>query len=233
MIMDKNFLILMVEDEVSVMAVNRRMLKRRGYDLKEAKNAKEAYEFLNENTPDLLILDIMLPDGNGYEICDFFRKKSNNPVVFLTGKTEIKDKVMGLAKGCDYYLTKPYSFEELLAVVTRLLSRVSKEQCDYENRNKITIGNLILDIGEAKAFLDGEDICLTKTEFTLLKTFAENQNKELSADEIYLLVWGKPSIGDTRNVRKHVMNLRNKIKAEDADGYDIVTSYGKGYTFVV
>ena len=233
MTMDKNFLILMVEDEVGVMEVNRRMLKRRGYELKEAKNAKEAYDFLEHHRPDLLILDIMLPDGNGYDICSYFRKQCDNPVIFLTGKVETEDKVKGLSRGCDYYLTKPYSFEELLAVVKRLLIRVSKEQDVHDHMTKTTIGNLTLDFSSYKAFVNEKDIGLTKTEFTLLKIFVENKNREISADELYLMVWEKPSGGDSRSIRKHVMNLRNKICADDSEYYDILTAYGKGYTFIV
>ena len=230
--MSENFLILMVEDEVKVMDVNRRMLKRRGYDLKEAKNAHEAYEFLKDKIPDLLILDIMLPDGDGYDICSYFREKSDNPVIFLTGKTEIKDKVKGLSQGCDYYLTKPYNFEELLAVVQRLLKKVERRKDFYEEKSKIKVGGLVLDLLEAKAFVGNEDICLTKTEFSMLKIFMDYKNKELSSEELYKLVWGKNPIGDTRNVRKHIMNIRNKIRAEESNDYDIVTSYGKGYTFI-
>ena len=231
--MDKKLIILMVEDETSVMDVNRRMLRRRGYELYEAKNAKEAYEFLRKTTPDLLILDIMLPDGNGYDICSYFRKQSDNPVVFLTGKSEIKDKVEGLSRGCDYYLTKPYSFDELLAVVKRLLVRVNKEHINEKNQNCLSVGNLTLDLSCSKAFIDDEGVELTKTECILLKILIENKNKELTTDELYELIWQRPSVGDSRNVRKHIMNLRNKIKADDSDYYDLSTSYGKGYTFVV
>lgn len=226
--MDRDYIILMVEDEKSVMDVNRRMLKRRGYDLKEACNAKEAYQFLDTVTPDLLILDIMLPDGNGYDICDHFREYSDNPVIFLTGKTETKDKINGLDKGCDYYLTKPYNFDELLAVVKRMLSRVEKEN----EISNIKIGNLVLDIYNSKVTIDGIDVHLTKTEFAIMKIFIENKNKELSADEIYKLVWNNDSNGDTRNIRKHVMNIRNKINADKSDYFDIVNYYGKGYSFI-
>ena len=231
--MEQNFIILMVEDEDGVMDVNRRMLRRRGYDLKEAKNAAEAYAFLDKTTPDLLILDIMLPDGDGYEICNYFRKKSDNPVMFLTGKDEIKDKVKGLDEGCDYYLTKPYNFDEFLAVVKRLLSRVEKEHVSQENMNRITLGNIVLDLMNSSASIDGEDIGLTKKEFQLLRLFSENINRELLTEEIYVKVWGQDAAGDVRAVRKHIMNLRNKIMADDSNFYDIHTSYGKGYTFVL
>ena len=231
--MDEKLIILMVEDELSVMDVNRRMLRRRGYDLYEAKNAHEAYEFLKSCTPDLLILDIMLPDGNGYDICSFFRKQSENPVIFLSGKTDVKDKVEGLARGCDYYLTKPYSFDELLAVVARLLQRVSKENEMKEQYNKLSVGQLVLDQSCSKVFLNGVDIELTKTEYLLLHFLILNKNREISMDELYEQVWNKPSLGDVRSVRKHIMNLRNKIHAEDSNDYDLITSYGKGYTFIV
>lgn len=183
--MEQNFIILMVEDEEGVMEVNRRMLRRRGYDLKEAKNAKEAYAFLKNTIPDLLILDIMLPDGDGYEICNYFRTLSDNPVMFLTGKDEIKDRVKGLDEGCDYYLTKPYNFDEFLAVVKRLLIRVEKENDTHENMNKTVIGNLVIDYLNGAALIDNEDIGLTKKEFMILKMFIENRNKELASAQIY------------------------------------------------
>ena len=113
-----------------------------------------------------------------------------------------------------------------------LMTKVSKEHQNYEAKSKVKVGNLILDLLESKAFLEDEDIHLTKTEFNMLKIFIENKNRELSSDEIYKLVWGKNSVGDTRNIRKHVMNIRNKIRAEESDSFDILTSYGKGYTFI-
>ena len=113
--------ILIVEDEPEVLRINARMLKRRGYDVITAGTAEESYRLLSSVTPDMLILDIMLPDGSGYDICEKFRRTSDNPVMFLTGKNEISDKVEGLGRGGDYYLTKPYSFDELIAVVERLL----------------------------------------------------------------------------------------------------------------
>ena len=153
-------------------------------------------------------------------------------MIFLTGKTKISDKVLGLTKGCDYYLTKPYSFEELLAVVQRLLARKTEDQENIEELRKLKAGDLVLDFMETKAFLRGDDVCLTKTEFVLLKTFMEHKGEELSVDQIYEFVWKKTSNGDARNVRKHIMNLRNKIRADQSDDYDILTSYGRGYTFV-
>ena len=179
---------------------------------------------MEQSIPDLLILDVMLPDGNGFDICRYFRQKSDNPVIFLTGKTEIKDKVAGLGYGCDYYLTKPYSFDELLAVVERLLKKTS---------NKIVIGNLLMDLATAKVYLDDVDVELTKTEFLILNHLVHHRNQEFTTDDLYEVVYQKPAAGDSRNIRKHIMNVRNKIHADDSEYFDIFTSYGKGYTFII
>ena len=120
---EKKSLILMVEDEEQVLNTNCRMLRRRGYDVRTAQTAAEACHQLEEQLPDLLILDIMLPDGNGLDICRRFREKTMNPVLFLTGKSDIRDRVEGLQQGGDYYLTKPYNFDEFLAVIQMLLER--------------------------------------------------------------------------------------------------------------
>ena len=119
---EKKSLILMVEDEEQVLNTNCRMLQRRGYEVRTAQTVSEVCHQLEEQLPDLLILDIMLPDGNGLDICRRFREKTMNPVLFLTGKSDIRDKVEGLQQGGDYYLTKPYNFDEFLAVIQILSS---------------------------------------------------------------------------------------------------------------
>ena len=124
---EKKSLILIVEDEEQVLNTNCRMLRRRGYDVRTAQTAAEACHQLEEQLPDLLILDIMLPDGNGLDICRRFREKTLNPVLFLTGKSDIRDRVEGLQQGGDYYLTKPYNFDEFLAVIQMLLERQKLE----------------------------------------------------------------------------------------------------------
>lgn len=223
--------ILIVEDEKDVLRINARMLKRRGYDVITAENCSEAYKKLEETKPDLLLLDIMLPDGSGHDICSKFRKTSEHPVVFLSGKNEISDKVEGLGIGADYYLTKPYSFDELLAVVERLLSRHKVILEKHEQMSMLQRGRLSVDIQKGCATLDGCDIGLTRKEFSMLLFLMQNEGKEISAHELYEKVWGVPSANDTRTVRKHIFNLRAKIEADCTDDYDIVSVYGKGYCF--
>ncbi len=223
--------ILMVEDEEQVLNTNCRMLRRRGYDVRTAQTAAEAYHQIDKYLPDLLILDIMLPDGSGIDICRRFREKTMRPVLFLTGKSDIRDKVEGLQQGGDYYLTKPYNFDEFLAVIQMLLERQKRLEENFQASRQLTVGSLRLDFSDGHAYLHDTDAGLTRTEFSLLRLLAENQEKIFSAKELYEAVWGSCAGTDTGTVRRHIFNLRAKIGAEDTDEYDIVSVYGKGYLF--
>ncbi len=223
--------ILMVEDEKDVLRINARIMERRGYQVLTAATCAEAYAILASRTPDLLILDIMLPDGSGFDICDHFRAGSDHPVIFLTGKNEVTDKIDGLGKGGDYYLTKPYDLDELLAVTDRLLQRHLQAQQKQKALTVITKGSLILDLQKARATVDGTDAGLTSKEFALLLALVQKEDREISPAELYEQVWGVPSVDDVRTIRTHIKNLRKKIGADDAKDYDIVSAYGKGYTF--
>ena len=205
-------IILVVEDETDVLRINARMLTRRGYTVYTAKNCRQAYERMEAPTPDLLILDIMLPDG------ERFRSTSDHPVIFLTGKGETCDKVEGLGHGGDYYLTKPYDPDELLAVADMLIKR------HLQTKKKR------LDIPKFKATVNGADAELTAKEFALLLLLVQSEDKEVPPHELYEKVWGTPSGEDIRTIRFHIKNLRRKIHADDANDYDIVSVYGKGYT---
>ena len=224
-------IILVVEDETDVLRINARMLTRRGYTVYTAENCRQAYEKLTEPTPDLLILDIMLPDGSGYDICERFRSTSDHPVIFLTGKGETCDKVEGLGHGGDYYLTKPYDPDELLAVADMLIKRHLQTKKKREQLTRIVKGSLVLDIPKFKATVNGVDAGLTAKEFALLLELLRNENKDVSPQELYEKVWGVTAGGDTRTVRFHIKNLRKKINADNSNDYDIVSVYGKGYMF--
>lgn len=223
--------VLIVEDEKEVLDINARMMKRHGYNVITSCSAGESYEILSKTTPDMLILDIMLPDGSGYEICEKFRNISDNPVMFLSGKNEIGDKVKGLEHGGDYYLTKPYSFDELLAVAERLLKRHFKANEKYKQSDFIKKGSITLELSKNKAYVNGKDANLTVKEFALLLLLIKNENTILSPQKLYEAVWGAPSADDTRTVRFHIGNLKKKINTENASDYDIVSVYGKGYLF--
>ena len=236
--------ILLVEDEKDVLMVNARLFARRGYDVRTAQSCTEAYQKLKE-TPDLLILDIMLPDGSGYDICQAFRQNSDHPVIFLSGKGQIADKVQGLQQGGDYYLTKPYDTSELLAVVDMLLKRHLQAVQKRQQASVICKGSLVLEVDNSRALCDGRDAGLTARdagltardagltakEFSLLLMLVRNEEKVVSPQELYERVWGMEAADDVRTVRFHIANLRKKLDADNAPDFDIVSVYGKGYMF--
>lgn len=229
--------VLLVEDEKDVLMVNARLFARRGYDVRTAQSCTEAYQKLKE-TPDLLILDIMLPDGSGYDICQAFRQNSDHPVIFLSGKGQIADKVQGLQQGGDYYLTKPYDTSELLAVVDMLLKRHLQAVQKRQQASVICKGSLVLEVDNSRALCDGRDAGLTARdagltakEFSLLLMLVRNEEKVVSPQELYERVWGMEAADDVRTVRFHIANLRKKLDADNAPDFDIVSVYGKGYMF--
>lgn len=229
--------ILLVEDEKDVLMVNARLFARRGYDVRTAQSCTEAYQKLKE-TPDLLILDIMLPDGSGYDICQAFRQNSDHPVIFLSGKGQIADKVQGLQQGGDYYLTKPYDTSELLAVVDMLLKRHLQAVQKRQQASVICKGSLVLEVDNSRALCDGRDAGLTARdagltakEFSLLLMLVRNEENVVSPQELYERVWGMEAADDVRTVRFHIANLRKKLDADNAPDFDIVSVYGKGYMF--
>ena len=227
--------IYIVEDDVNIREIERYALKNSGYEVEEFESGESMFKRLERAVPSLLLLDIMLPDGNGLDICRRFREKTMRPVLFLTGKSDIRDRVEGLQQGGDYYLTKPYNFDEFLAVIQMLLERQKRMEKKikekFQSSRQITIGSLRLDLSDGHAYLNNADTGLTRTEFSLLRLLAENQEKIFSAKELYEAVWGSCAGTDTSTVRRHIFNLRTKIGAEDTDEYDIVSVYGKGYLF--
>ncbi len=231
--MENKPVILMVEDETDVLRINARMMTRRGYEVLCAENYVTAKALLEQHTPDLLILDIMLPDGSGYDLCDSFRKLSDHPVIFLTGKAKLADRIDGLSRGGDYYLTKPYDLDELLAVSERLLKRHIETKQKHADLTEIVKGPLTLHIPTAKAEINGRDAGLTAKEFALLLLLVRNESKELSAETLYETVWGASAEKDTRTVRVHITTLRRKLDADNTDAFDIFSVYGKGYSFVL
>ncbi len=220
--------ILIVEDEINILNANKQMLKRRGYDVFTAETVREANSLLEKISPDLLILDVMLPDGNGFEICENFRKDNRQPILFLSAKSDFVSRVDGIKKGGDYYLTKPYHFEELLAVITRLLER----QSEINSKNSVSIGELDFDFSTLSAKVNNKETLLTKIEATLLSVLIQNVDKEISRETLYEKVWGATAIKDTRVIKTHISRLRQKINCDNTDSYDILAVYGKGYIFV-
>ncbi len=217
-----NGLVLLIEDNEHILHGNERMLRRRGYEVICALTLGEARAKMLEAKPDVVVLDIMMPDGNGLDFIHEIRRKSNTPVLLLTGLTTPEDIVRGLREGSDDYLTKPYDFNVLLARVEALIRRA--EQMPEVFRR----GALKLDVMAGQALLEGEDLLLTKKEISLLLLFVQNEGRAISAEYIYEKVWGQPMAHSTQAVKKAVSRLREKLTESE---YTVLAVRGKGYCF--
>jgi len=214
--------ILLVEDNEQIMRGNERMLIRRGYEVVTALTLGEARKAVEAQMPDLIVLDIMLPDGSGLDFMGELRRYSKIPVLLLTGLTTNEDVVRGLTAGGDDYLAKPYDFGVLMARVEALLRR--SEQIP----EKLTRDRLSLDVAAGVATLDGTDLLLTQKEFALLMIFTQNEERFISAEYLYEKAWKQPMLGDNQALKKTVFNLRKKI---ENSGWCIECSRGEGYCF--
>lgn len=215
-------LILLVEDNEQIMRGNERMLARRGYGVVTALTLDEAHQAVMAQMPDLIVLDIMLPDGSGLDFMAELRRRSQVPVLLLTGLTTPEDIVRGLTVGGDDYLAKPYDFGVLLARVEALLRRA--EQIP----EKLTRDRLSLDVAAGAATLDGTDLLLTQKEFALLLIFTQNEGRFISVEYLYEKVWKHPMAGDSQALKKTLHRLREKI---EGSGWRIEWSRGEGYCF--
>jgi len=222
--MERNGIILLIEDDVDLSAANRRALELRRYTVYAALTLDEAKVWLTEVEPDIILLDVMLPDGDGFSFCEEIRGKTQAHILFLTAKAEHVDMVKGLSAGGDDYITKPFHAEELLARVEAVMRRrrigVPTE--------RITRGPLTLDLFSHRALLHGEDLRLAKKEFDILFLLLQNEGKHLNGPEIYEKVWGRPITEDNQAVQSAISRCRRKIEPA---GYSISISRGKGYMF--
>jgi DNA-binding response OmpR family regulator len=212
--------ILIVEDEPAIADLIRINLCDAGYECTVAESGDKGADLMEENFFDLCILDIMLPGADGYELLDY-AKQLNIPVIFVTAKGETNDKVKGLKKGAEDYITKPFEVLELVARVENVLRRYNKASREIE------AGNLIIDIPSRTVKREGQVIELTFKEFDLLLLFVRNPNVALYRETIYEQVWGSPYMGDSRTVDLHVQRLRRKAGLEK----EIESVYKIGYRF--
>jgi DNA-binding response OmpR family regulator len=212
--------ILIVEDEPAIADLIRINLCDAGYECTVAESGDKGADLMEENFFDLCILDIMLPGADGYELLDY-AKQLNIPVIFVTAKGETNDKVKGLKKGAEDYITKPFEVLELVARVENVLRRYNKASREIE------AGNLIIDIPSRTVKREGQVIELTFKEFDLLLLFVRNPNVALYRETIYEQVWGSPYMGDSRTVDLHVQRLRRKAGLEK----EIESVFKVGYRF--
>lgn len=213
--------ILLIEDNLDIMKINCSALAMRGYRILEAVSIEQGQALLGQETFDLIILDIILPDGSGLDFCEKVRKKSEIPILFLSALGENQDIINGLTRGGDDYLPKPYGLEVLLARVNALLRRTC-----HKPEAVITIGELSLNTFTRRAMIGGEDILLTPKEFAILLYLVQNAGEKVPAEQLYEAAWGQPMMEDANAVRVAVSRLRDKI---ELCGLRIETVWGRGY----
>ena len=206
-----NKLIAIIDDEPDIVELVSVNLKKAGFDARGFSNLESFLSFLKKQTPDLVILDLMLPDADGLEICKYLKKKdelSSVPIIMLTAKAEETDKILGLELGADDYVTKPFSPKELVARVKVVLRR----QIQKDDTKKIEIGGiLVIDLEKFAVKVEGEKIDLTSTEFKILELLSSKQGWVFSRDKILDYLWGREKAVLDRTVDVHVKNLREKL----------------------
>lgn len=215
--------ILIIEDEEKIARFIELELSHEGYEIDKTFNGREGLEMVEQNHFDLILLDIMLPELNGLEVLRRIRKFSEVPVIMLTARDAVMDKVSGLDMGADDYITKPFAIEELLARIRVSLKRKSDTPKD-KKENILSAGKLTLDISSHEVYYDSQKIDLTNREFILLRTLLENKSIVLSRDTLLEKVWGYDYMGETNVVDVYVYYLRNKINEKI-----IETVRGVGY----
>lgn len=219
--------ILVVDDEQSIVDLIRMELEFEGYKVESASDGEEAVEKARSFEPELIILDIMLPKKNGYDVCREVVQFLDVPIILLTAKTDIIDKVLGLELGADDYLTKPFDNRELLARVKAHLRRAKKIPKAEEKVRTITNGPLTIIPDERIVMLNGEEVHLTPKEFDLLYLLAEHPEQVFPRETLLEKIWGYDYYGDTRTVDMHVQRIRRKI--DTAPNKLIQTVFGIGY----
>ena len=224
--------LLIVDDEKTLVKALKFSLEKEGFQIDAAYDGKEAVDKISdpEQSFDLVILDLMLPEIDGFEVCRIIRKKMDIPIIMLTARGEDIDKVLGLELGADDYLTKPFNPRELSARIKSILRRVESRKDDLKKH--INIGELQIDLLHRRVLLREEDIELTAKEFALLSFFATNAGKIFSREQLLEQVWGYNYYGDARTVDVHIRHLREKIEKDPGNPELIVTVWGTGYKFI-
>jgi DNA-binding response OmpR family regulator len=216
--------VLVVEDESSIASFVALYLKNAGYAVRTAANGTEALSQVAASQPALIVLDLMLPDIDGIEVCRRIRKTSDVPILMLTARDEDVDKIIGLEVGADDYLTKPFNPRELVARVKSILRRAAPERRQIESK-QLRHGDLSIDAGRREVRVGEDEVQLAPKEFDLLWELLDHRGLVLTRDQLLERVWGYTFAGDTRTVDVHVRQLRRKL----GDASPIVTVWGVGY----
>ena len=224
--------VLMVEDETSITEPLSEALEREGFATEVARTAGEALEVAERSQPDLVLLDVMLPDGSGYDVCRSLRERSEVPIIMLTARGEETDRIVGLEMGADDYIVKPFSAREVAARIRAVLRRATGEQRGATVRDgPLVAGRLTLDPGRRSATHDGRELELTRKEFELLELLLREAGSVISRERLLDEVWDVNWFGSTKTLDVHVSSLRRKLGDDSAAPRYIHTVRGVGFRF--
>ncbi len=220
--------ILVVDDETSIVEFIEINLKRSNFDVLKAYTGTDGLLLLESEKPDLMVLDLMLPDMTGFDVCKKARLFSDVPIIILTAKGDDYDKIVGLESGADDYMVKPFNPWELIARIQAILRRVTKQQKNEEEKDNLVFGNMRIDSLGRKVWKDNKLIELTPREYDLLMLFSSNPGKSFSREEVRKVIWGHEFI-EERSIDVHIRRLRDKIEDKPEAPSMILTIWGVGY----
>lgn len=221
--------ILIVDDDDEIRKVVSIYLKNEGYEVIEAEDGYTALDFVKKNSVDLVLLDIMMPQINGIELCNEIRKNYIMPIIFISAKDGEIDKILGLYSGAEDYITKPFSPVELIARVKSQLRRYKRYNQTASDKKIMEIGNLKLDAARRQVFIGKQEVYLTTKEFDILELLIRNKGIVMSIPKIYETVWGEEFFKSDNTVMVHITNIRQKIEEDPKNPIYIKTVWGVGY----
>lgn len=223
--------ILIADDNKQITTILASYARREGLEPIIAFNGQEALELYYHNNKDIVIvlLDVMMPEVNGFDVCKEIRSLSMVPIIMVTARGEDYDKIMGLDIGADDYVVKPFSAPEVMARVRALLRRIAGP--DSAKKNEYSVGNLYIDLDKYVIRIGEDEVSLTKKEIEIIWTLARNSSKVFSRENLLDSIWGFDYEGDSRTVDSHIKRLRAKLEKYPHEGWDIKTIWGVGYRF--
>lgn len=228
--MDKTILI--ADDNRDIVEILNLYAQKEGFRTLCAYDGEQVLQMVKEDPPALILLDVMIPKINGFDVCSQIRQTSNIPIIMVTAKTEEADRIFGLDIGADDYVVKPFSPREVMTRVKAVLRRVQDESSDEKDK-RVDIAGLRIDMNSYECFVNGNPVVLTKKEIEILWMFATNPGRVFTRDRLLENIWGYEYFGDTRTVDTHIKRIRTKLVMSENSGFDIQTVWGVGYKFEV
>ena len=226
--------VLVVDDEKLIVKGIKFSLEQDGMEVDTAYDGNEALDKARNNDYDIILLDVMLPGLDGFQVCQMIREESDVPIIMLTAKGDDMDKILGLEYGADDYVTKPFNILEVKARIKAIIRRIRSSKADQHKARVITSGNMRVELDSRRVFIEGKEVNLTAREFDLLELLITNPNKVFNRETMLEKVWGADYSGDERAERTvdvHVRRLREKIEKNPSDPRYIHTKWGYGYYF--